>query len=244
VEKKNQKPDGSGAPDHVQVALESIQALTDSKANVVDIGVDADLSTILGAFQHIVATDSLHELANIAGLQGHMKWTKRQCGGTTATSQFKPMVSKSISGSLKKLVSWSINIPAISKEQSALTDAVYAPQAWALTEEFSNVGVTPYGISEMRLLLDGSYCIAGVKIDKIDGADISEKIQNCLTKAGMQAFMTSSKDPTKGFACLHDEAGAILHVPPEHIIMTTGSFDAVRRACVGVGLALRHQGNC
>ena len=66
----------------------------------------------------------------------------------------------------------------------------------------------------------------------------------------MQAFMTSSKDPTKGFACMHDEAGAILHVPPEHIIMTTGYFDATIGGAQGLrwgwqlASSLRHQGNC
>ena len=76
----------------------------------------------------------------------------------------------------------------------------------------------------MRMLMDGSYTIAGVKYSQVKGANLKEKVEGLLTLAGTKEFLVKACGGL-GFCHTHDEIGSIICVPPGHIVFISGQFE-------------------
>eukprot|EP00974_Lingulodinium_polyedra_P031972 3078631-Lingulodinium_polyedra.AAC.1 len=58
-----------------------------------------------------------------------------------------------------------------------LRDEIVEPQHWGLSESHMFVGTPAFGLPEFRLLLEGSYTCAGVKMSALEGDTMKEKIE-------------------------------------------------------------------
>lgn len=158
---------GPEAPDHIRVVLPIVQGLPDSAKNVdifaEPVGEDQPADVPQGAFKHSIRADKYRVVSHISGFDSHLKWVVRQTSGKDkvplAVAGYKPQVSKNIQLAMKKQIPFCSNIPALPLEIAGLSDAVFAPQVFAHVENYSNVGISPYGMGEMRLLVNGQYIL-------------------------------------------------------------------------------------
>ena len=162
----------------------------------------------------------------------HQKWLQSQiekgCGGdmTYAMAGFRPNISKQVANLLESyipgILSHKIGFPPC---YAQLKDDLFAPQGWAQDEFHINVGVTPFGVPECRLLAGGSYALCGVSIEAMPegaGSTLKEKIEFVLSETGSSEFLELSATPGKGFWMVHDEAFTMIKIPAGHIVLTAG----------------------
>ena len=101
------------------------------------------------------------------------------------------------------------------------------------------MGCNPYGIFEIRYLQEGGYCIAGVRMDKVQGSSLKEKIARVCSEPGAIAFTKDAME--SGFCCWHDEPGQLVVIPPGHIILMMGTWSADGpSASVGIRYGFMH----
>ena len=78
------------------------------------------------------------------------------------------------------------------------------------------VGVSPFGLGEFRMLLDGTAYVIGVPFNQVPGDDMSAKITQLFTKSEQIAEIIERH----GFAKIMDQKGMVLYVPPGYIQST------------------------
>lgn len=195
------------------------------RANVEPVMTASASEKFKGVFSQSLADSSL--IHATSGAKSHVKWALRQVSGkdspTLANSAFKAVVSKNLQTALlsclPKLLRHQVFLP---KEMSGLYSSVFDCQAWALRNTHTNISVDPFGISELRLLMGGEYCVMGVKIDEVDGDKLSTKMGYIASKDGMKVFVDKAKAVGKGFMFVHDEADSMIHIPPGYIVFSAG----------------------
>ncbi len=85
-------------------------------------------------------------------------------------------------------------------------------------------GVTPHGVNEVRVLVSGSYAIAGCPITKAPGSNLIEKVSMFTNAQKAQAFVTSVKNEAEGYwAIEHNTVGSLVVVPAGHLIIVCGA---------------------
>ena len=126
------------------------------------------------------------------------------------------------------------NVNVLPKERSALAESVFGCQAFGQIEKFCNIGCNPFGISETRLLLDGAYLVAGVKVSEVPGTTLKNKIESLLTGPGMERFVGLAQEPLHGFMKVHDEVGTLVSTPENHIVLTCGLFEEDGEGASGI----------
>ena len=140
-----------------------------------------------------------------------------------AMAGFRPIVSKQVLQMIDSHLPKTLTSVALPPRYSQLKDDVFAPQGWALGEFHLNVGVTPFGLPECRLLTNGSYICCGVAIDAISsGATLKEKIEYVLSDKGSIKFLELAAMPRKGFWIVHDAAFSVFKIPAGHIVLSCG----------------------
>ena len=89
----------------------------------------------------------------------------------------KPAIQKQVVTVLKQQSQACLSSPPMTKDQTILQAEVFSPQAWVQSESHCFIGGTPFGIAEARWLMEGSYIIAGVKLEEVPGAHLNNKTE-------------------------------------------------------------------
>ena len=95
----------------------------------------------------------------------HQKWLKRQLkdANTSCTTAYRPQVQKSVNTFMKKHFGRLFTRMAVPSEFETLRDDIFNPQGWAIAENHAHMSPPPFGVGEARLLLEGSYVVAGIR---------------------------------------------------------------------------------
>ena len=163
-------------------------------------------------------------LDGIKSIKNHAAWVKRQIevgNVTTACSQFKPAAVPAILRCLNaESFGCCLSLDWLPEHELPLQRKVFHPQAWATSNVHHNVGVSPFGLGEFRMLLDGTAYVIGVPFNQVPGEDMSAKITQLLTKPEQTVDIIKRH----GFAKIMDQKGVVLYVPPGYIQITAGAF--------------------
>ena len=163
-------------------------------------------------------------LDGIKCIKNHAAWVKRQIkvgNVTTACSQFKPAAVPAILRCLNaESFGCCLSLDWLPEHELPLQSKVFHPQAWATSNLHHNVGVSPFGLGEFRMLLDGTAYVIGVPLNQVPGEDMSAKITQLFTKSEQIAEIIKRH----GFAKIMDQKGVVLYVPPGYIQITAGAF--------------------
>lgn len=190
------------------------------------------------------------DVSGLKSIVAHIKWLQQQMAKstkhemTTAMAPFKPAVCKHVTNALKLHAPTCLSIPAMPKEQESLKSEIFYPQAWAQTESHFYIGATPFGVTEVRWLIKGSYLIAGVQLAAVTGDNLAQKIDTLLTPHGAQEFLGKAAQPDKGFWYQHDEPNSVLVVPAGYVLFIAGHFEDKTKEGGSAGLRwgfLAHQ---
>ena len=146
---------------------------------------------------------------------------------TYAMASFKPAVSRSFSTVLENHVpSMVVKAPKVPDEHSALIQDIFGPIVWTQSSTHCCVGVTPYGLPEVRLLTSGSYIVAGVPCANLRGETLKAKIDAAVTAVGFDEILEAcSGVDAPGFWACHKDPYSMLVLPPQHVLMTIGLFE-------------------
>ena len=158
-------------------------------------------------------------------MHAHGKWLRKETEKSEtkyATSAYRPIISKNVLEVFTKAAPTTLSKIALPSDMAVVKEDVFMPQHWAMSNTYLNVGMLAYGVGEMRYLIDGSYMMAGVKLDCIEGDTMQKKIEGVLSQAGMRAFMRDTEDETKGFWTIHDTPHSVVMVPRGMVIVTSG----------------------
>ena len=114
--------------------------------------------------------------SKMSGVASHAKLLKKQIanpseGPSTAMASYRPQVAKAVLAIANKHVGNLLCKVVVPTEHSAVRDEIFSPQGWALVETHMQISVLPYGCTEVRLLLAGSYIVAGVKMTSFGEAE-------------------------------------------------------------------------
>ena len=103
----------------------------------------------------------------------------------------------------------SIKMPG---EHAMLTDQLLCPQQFILAPGHCHMGISPYGIGEVRIVLGGTYFVAGWALSQLNGDTLAKKLEN-FTKADQhQAIKTSVN-----FYARHEQVASLLYIPPGYV---------------------------
>ena len=164
-------------------------------------------------------------------LTSHVKWLQGELdksGGkmTYALTAYKPALARQVHGILqskcKDLMSGPAEVPT---ELNTLLGDIFGAQHWSQAERHCNLGLTPYGLPEVRMLLSGSYMYVGVHCSKRndDTANSTRsKIEYTLTSQGFKLCLETAKVEGSGFWLVHDEEHSCVRIPPNHVVFTCG----------------------
>ena len=87
-------------------------------------------------------------------------------------------------------------------------------------------GVTPFGVSEVRVLMQGSYIAAGIPLSESKGSDLVEKVSKLTLSAEIDSFITHARDGSKNaWAFEHNTVGSMAIIPGGHLVVICGSLD-------------------
>ena len=100
----------------------------------------------------------------------------------------------------------------MTKDQMSLQAEVFSPQAWVQSESHCFIGGTPFGVAEAMWIMEGSYIIAGVKLEEVSGAHLNNKIEYLHGMQGIDDFLKKICIYGKGFWYQHDEPTTVLLV--------------------------------
>ena len=175
----------------------------------------------------VLPAEVFQKLERVTGVLAHIRWTSKQLKGETknAISSFKAGIRNTFSDVLKLTIpDFVCNLP-LPSEHSQIGQVIFAPQTFALTEHFSNVGVTPYCTNEHRILYEGGYMMAGVQLSDIPGDTLTQKIEN-VCGVGLGNFMSQVQVKQNGaFFVVHDEIGSVLTIPAGFLTITCGKWE-------------------
>ena len=96
-------------------------------------------------------------------------------------------------------------------------------QNWVFNNTHTNFGALPYGVGEVRYLLDGSYMVGGVKLKKVPGDTLRKKVEHVVSQQGLRQFLELA-DGEHGFWCVHDAINSCLVIPPGYMVAESGRF--------------------
>ena len=118
--------------------------------------------------------------------------SKSEDGPTTATASYRPQVAKAVLSATKKLLPSMLCRVAVPVEHETLRDEIFNPQGWAIAETHTQLSVLPYGCTEVRVLLSGSYMVAGVKMASFGEKDLSlsARLEKLQSENGMKSFLS------------------------------------------------------
>jgi len=205
----------------------------------LDRDIDFDLKAAFFTRAPKAVADGLDKIKAVGAqakwLRGHIE--KNKDGLTTAMAAFKPAVANQVCKILQDHVAnrttTSIALPS---DCATLKDEIFNPQAWAQAERHLHVGVTAYGIPEVRLLRAGCYCAFAVKIEHVRGDTLRQKLDHVLTIEGTKQFIERATTGENGFWFEHDEPNTMIGIPSGYIVTTIGkhSSEADARGCEGI----------
>jgi hypothetical protein len=137
------------------------------------------------------------QLKNHAGAKSHAKWLWKQVGkegaATAAMSVYRPQVAKKVAGLVKSACGPLVCRVPLPAEYESLHEEIFSPQCWVVSERHMHISPTPYGVGEVRYLLEGTYKLAGVLLSKMPGQTLKEKFDKVSgTAAGMESFLAKA----------------------------------------------------
>ena len=151
-------------------------------------------------------------LQNIKGMAATSKWLRKEMEKnkdtlTYAMAAHKPLVARQIRSVLEthasSLLVGALKVP---EEHTALIQDIFGATAFTQSKTHCNVGVTPYGLPEARLLTSGAYIVAGVPCANLTGETLKAKVETAVTDGGLTRFLDQcSGDDAKGFWAIHKD---------------------------------------
>ena len=172
------------------------------------------------------------------GFAAHAKWLSKQMAKdetmTTAMASYKPSVGKHLFTAFKAHAPDLFpNVP-VPSENEGLKEEVFGPQHWVQAESHWSVGINPYGLTDTRILIMGSYLLAAVKSTELIGSTLQEKVERILTDAGMREFFNKCAQKDAGFWGVHDEPYTAMVIPSDHVVIMSGNFEKGKDGSQGV----------
>ncbi len=153
--------------------------------------------------------DFIIKLSHLSGFRGHAKWLEKHLhglDGTTASSDYKPAVCNGVQKLLQETHKGFLSSVAFPKDKEGLKPIIFAPQHVRSKQTHYHIGVTPFGVTEMRVLLEGFYCVAGVPWDALKGTTLQDKTHYVLSDEGNIAFIENAVTASHGgFFVRHEE---------------------------------------
>ena len=106
-----------------------------------------------------------------------------------------------------------------------LNKVLFGVQQFHITNQHHLVAPVPFGLPEVRYLVEGSYNIVGWPMAAVAGETIEEKISAVRSDATAEFYhdMAVAAQQDAWFF-VHAEPGAAIVIPPGHIVMMTGSW--------------------
>eukprot|EP00811_Abedinium_folium_P003825 NODE_13518_length_1161_cov_3.064797.p2 GENE.NODE_13518_length_1161_cov_3.064797~~NODE_13518_length_1161_cov_3.064797.p2 ORF type:complete len:180 (-),score=41.08 NODE_13518_length_1161_cov_3.064797:97-636(-) len=120
---------------------------------------------------------------------------------------FKPQVATLVSSVLSPFLDELLMETSLLQGYTVLASEVFGTQAWPQTEHHFNVGLSPFGVAEVRYLLQGSHICAGVKYDNIPRGALQLKLEHVLIIGGMREFLARA-GPKTGVGTLFEKHGS------------------------------------
>jgi hypothetical protein len=181
-------------------------------------------------------------------VQSQAKWLQAQvdkataAGGMTyAMAAYKPGMAKQVQNLVSQHFEPLISKVAFPSAYGSLRGEIFPAQHFALSETHVNFSWTPFGLDEVRLLMTGSYKVAGVRVDAItlpeaeggSEATFLQKIDFVATGGGFTQFMTLAQEEGKGFWLVHDEEFSLVKLPSAHLLFTCGCHASEKENATG-----------
>ena len=203
--KGNQGPDSANMPALTKGLAEKLTTSVAGSEHVANL-----VMTSLPALSElkpgkVTAAAGLGEQLNKhSGVKSHAKrlWKQvgKEGGATTAMSVYRPQVAKQVASLVKVACSPLVCRAPLPTEYESLHEEIFSPQHWVVSERHMHMSTTPYGVGEVRYLLEGTYKVAAVLLSKIPGQTLEEKFEKVSTSAaGIDGFLAKavgSKDQT------------------------------------------------
>lgn len=150
---------------------------------------------------------------------------------TSGMAAYRPTTLQSLMAVLKDHLPAFLAHPVLPKGCESVSQEVFEAQHWALQNNHSQVGITPFGLPEARLLVSGSYVCAGVKFEAFEPQmPVSKKLEHILTTAGLRSFVAKCQSQGSGFWIVHDSPGSVVVLPAGHVLVMCGMFSADQAA--------------
>ena len=189
----------------------------------------------------VLPDESVTAFIKQPGLAQTAKWLRKQVTNeidpseaenkvTTAMASYRPALAKAINKLAADQCKGFYTRLQLPSEYESLRDEVFGAQHWILTEPHVQTGFLPHAVSEVRLLLGGSYYVAGVKVEHMPGDTLKAKLEGLMTSAGQTAFANKAIDPAMGYCAVHDESGTCMVIPAGYITLVSGSHSNDEKA--------------
>ena len=138
---------------------------------------------------------------------------------------FKPAVLKKMKAYVKKHVAAQLITNEILPEYPELDKLLFAPQQFHVTDQHSLAAPTPFGVPEVRYLVEGTYNILGWPVAAVEGDTLAEKISAVNGDETAKKYVDMAIAAQEGaFFFVHAEPGTACVLPSGYIILTTGAW--------------------
>lgn len=235
AKKQHKGASSSAAPDTVAkppLVLALCTTSMDGNDLASSMNVSEDIAASLNG-AHQVASGNLpeamlKELKEIKSIAAHMNWlvehVKSDSDISYQNSDFRSQVADSVQALIKShlpMLHCGIRFPPASE---GCRMAVLQPQAFAMSCGHMHIGVTAYGLPEVRVLLAGYYAVCGLPLDKVAGGSLRSKLDSLATPAGQKEYVDQLKAGS-GFIFQHNGAGTVVVLPAGHLLVVFGSYE-------------------
>ena len=125
------------------------------------------------------------------GVKQQLKWAEqhvikqyKELKQTHGMCEFKPNTLKHLAKVLLNTFPTHMRRPTAPSETGLLMANVFDPQCFVGLAVHHHIGATPYGIGEVRVILSGHCCFAGMPMHLVVGGTFRGKIDRCLMVEG------------------------------------------------------------
>ena len=175
----------------------------------------------------------LDSLSKNSGMLAHDKWLRKQLcfkapAQTCAMASYRPQIAKQVATLVKGKIEQLLSKVALPADHESLGSEIFQPKAWCIAEQHCQTCILPYGCTEIRVLIHGSYMVCGVVIKDVGDDDftLGQRLALLNSESGMRKFLAAAKQEGKGFWMIHDEPNTAIVIPAGYIVAITGNHSA------------------
>ena len=226
--------------------LQQLLAITDnimSSSVNIELYVPNESAALEKANIFRVDLEILHKVIAAPGVKSQLKWADghvlklyKDVNQTHGMCEFKQKTLKTLTPLLQTVFPKYMKKPKAPSDSADLMAEVFDPQCFSGVAVHCHVGATPYGVGDVRVLVSGSFVVAGMPTSLVGGDTLRDKIDKCLTSAGCKTFLTRCKDEAakEGFIHTLESPGDAIIIPPDFFIMLVGIADDMKNSFNGI----------